>query len=117
MALRKPAAILNSTGAARSIKTTMAMCQPAGPTPNLGPIATAPFYALRLYPSDIGTSAGLVTDDVARVLDSGNRPIAGLYACGNDMQSVMGGTYPDRDHARAGDAFAYLAASDATLRS
>ena len=67
-----------------------------GANPNLGPIATAPFYALRLYPSDIGTSAGLVTDDVARVLDSGNRPIAGLYACGNDMQSVMGGTYPDR---------------------
>ena len=51
-----------------------------GANPNLGPIATAPFYALRLYPSDIGTSAGLVTDDVARVLDSGNRPIAGLYA-------------------------------------
>ncbi|HTG08332.1 MAG TPA: FAD-dependent oxidoreductase, partial [Bradyrhizobium sp.] len=37
--------------------------------PNLGPIVTAPFYALRLYPSDIGTSAGLVTDDMARVLD------------------------------------------------
>ena len=34
-----------------------------GPNPNLGPIATAPFYALRLYPSDIGTSAGLVTDE------------------------------------------------------
>ena len=30
----------------------------------------------------------------ARVLDSGSRPIPGLYACGNDMQSVMGGTYP-----------------------
>jgi predicted oxidoreductase len=60
--------------------------------PNLGPIAVAPFYALRLYPSDIGTSAGLVTDDAARVLDAGNRPIARLYACGNDMQSVMGGT-------------------------
>ena len=75
-----------------------------GANPNLGPIATAPFYALRLYPSDIGTSAGLVTDDTARVLDSGNRPIAGLYACGNDMQSIMGGTYPGTgDHARAGD--------------
>ena len=40
-----------------------------GANPNLGPIATPPFYALRLYPSDIGTSAGLVTDDAARVLD------------------------------------------------
>ena len=65
-----------------------------GANPNLGPIATAPFYALRLYPSDIGTSAGLVTDELPRVLDSGNRPIARLYACGNDMQSIMGGTYP-----------------------
>ena len=64
-----------------------------GANPNLGPIATAPFYALRLYPSDIGTSAGLVTDERARV-GFGDRPIAGLYACGNDMQSVMGGTYP-----------------------
>jgi hypothetical protein len=89
-----------------------------GANPNLGPIATAPFYALRLYPSDIGTSAGLVTDDVARVLDSGNRPITGLYACGNDMQSVMGGTYPGPGITLGpAIAFAYLAASDAKLRS
>jgi succinate dehydrogenase/fumarate reductase flavoprotein subunit len=87
----------------------------AGPNPNLGRIATAPFYALRLYPSDIGTSAGLVTDDVARVLDSGNRPIAGLYACGNDMQSIMGGTYPGPGITLGpAIAFAYVAASDAT---
>ena len=89
-----------------------------GVNPNLGPIATAPFYALRLYPSDIGTSAGLVTDDTARVLDSGNRPIAGLYACGNDMQSMMGGTYPGPG-ITLGPAvvFAYLAACDATRLS
>lgn len=86
-----------------------------GPNPNLGPIATAPFYALRLYPSDIGTSAGLVTDDVARVLDSGNRPIAGLYCCGNDMQSIMGGTYPGPGITLGPAlAFAYVAASEAT---
>ena len=72
----------------------MAMRQQATPIPISDPITTAPFYALRLYPSDIGTSAGLVTDDTARVLDAANRPIARLYACGNDMQSVMGGTYP-----------------------
>jgi hypothetical protein len=85
--------------------------------PNLGQIATAPFYALRLYPSDIGTSAGLVTDDVARVLDSADRPIAGLYACGNDMQSIMGGTYPGPGITLGpAIAFAYVAASDATRR-
>jgi len=87
----------------------------AGPNPNLGPIAKAPFYALRLFPSDIGTSAGLVTDDLARVLDAENRPIPGLYACGNDMQSVMGGTYPGPGITLGpAIAFAYVAALDAT---
>lgn len=85
-----------------------------GANPNLGPIATAPFYALRLYPSDIGTSAGLVTDDTARVLDAHDKPIVRLYACGNDMQSVMGGTYPGPGITLGPAlAFAYLAASDA----
>jgi succinate dehydrogenase/fumarate reductase flavoprotein subunit len=88
-----------------------------GANPNLGPIAAPPFYALKLYPSDIGTSAGLVTDEVGRVLDAGNRPIARLYACGNDMQSIMGGTYPGPG-ITLGPAivFAYLAASDAAGR-
>lgn len=88
-----------------------------GANPNLGPIRVAPFYALRLYPSDIGMSAGLVTDPVGRVLDCGNEPIAGLYACGNDMQSIMGGTYPGPGITLGpAIAFAYLAASDATRR-
>jgi succinate dehydrogenase/fumarate reductase flavoprotein subunit len=85
-----------------------------GANPNLGRIATPPFYALRLYPSDIGTSAGLVTDDAARVLDAGDQPIVGLYACGNDMQSIMGGTYPGPG-ITLGPAivFAFIAVSDA----
>lgn len=62
--------------------------------PNLGPINAAPFYAVRVYPGDIGTASGLRTDADARVLDAGGQPIAGLYACGNDMASVMGGHYP-----------------------
>ncbi len=87
----------------------------AGANPNLGPIAIAPFYALRLYPSDIGTSAGLVTDESSRVLDASRRPISGLYACGNDMQSIMGGTYPGPGITLGPAlAFAWLAASDAT---
>ena len=65
-----------------------------GPNPCLGPIADAPFYALKIYPGDIGTSLGLRTDADARVLDADNVPIAGLYACGNDMNSVMAGAYP-----------------------
>ena len=64
-----------------------------GKNPNLGPLATAPFYAICLYPGDIGASTGLVTDNNACVLDAADQPIAGLYAVGNDMQSVMGGIY------------------------
>jgi len=36
----------------------------------------------------------LRTDASARVLDGRGQPIAGLYACGADMASVMGGRYP-----------------------
>ncbi|MFM2056932.1 MAG: hypothetical protein RLY71_1317 [Pseudomonadota bacterium] len=66
----------------------------AGPNPNLGPLTEAPYYAVRLYPGDIGAAAGLLTDTDARVLNADNRPIGGLYAIGNDMNSSMGGTYP-----------------------
>ena len=34
------------------------------------------------------------TDANAQVCDAAGKPIAGLYAVGNDMQSVMGGEYP-----------------------
>jgi succinate dehydrogenase/fumarate reductase flavoprotein subunit len=65
-----------------------------GPNPTLGPIATPPFYALRLYPAEIGNAAGLVTDEWARVLRADGAPVPRLYACGNDANSMMGGTYP-----------------------
>lgn len=65
-----------------------------GPNPTLGPIATAPFYAVRLYPGDIGAATGLVTNEWAQVTRADGSPIAGLYACGNEANSIMGGTYP-----------------------
>ncbi|MEA3151492.1 MAG: hypothetical protein QOD56_2431, partial [Gammaproteobacteria bacterium] len=65
-----------------------------GPNPCIGPIDQPPFFAVRVFPGDIGTSLGLRTDAAARVLDRHDRPIEGLYACGNDMNSVMAGTYP-----------------------
>ncbi|WP_250453394.1 FAD-dependent oxidoreductase [Caballeronia sp. ATUFL_M2_KS44] len=90
----------------------------SGPNPCLGPIARAPFYAVRLYPGDIGAATGLVTDTDARVLDRDDEPIAGLYACGNDMQSVMGGVYPGPGITLGpGLAFAYLAARHAAARA
>jgi hypothetical protein len=64
------------------------------PNPCLGPIATPPYYAMAVYPSALGSSIGLKADADGRVLDADGRPIAGLYACGNDMASIMRGTYP-----------------------
>lgn len=64
------------------------------PNPCVAPIEHGPFYAVRVVPGDLGTFAGLVTDAHARVLDAQRRPIAGLYAAGNDMASIMGGSYP-----------------------
>ncbi len=64
------------------------------PNPTLAPLATAPFYAMRLYLGDIGTNGGLCTDANARVLDNAGAPIPGLYAAGNTTASVMGHCYP-----------------------
>ncbi len=67
------------------------------PNPCVAPIEQAPFYALRIYPADLGTAIGLQTDCHARVLRNNGTVIAGLYACGNDMGSIMNGNYPGRD--------------------
>jgi succinate dehydrogenase/fumarate reductase flavoprotein subunit len=64
------------------------------PNPCVAPIEHAPFYSVAVYPGDLGTAAGLVTDENACVLDDANRPIRHLYACGNDMNSIMNGGYP-----------------------
>jgi predicted oxidoreductase len=64
------------------------------PNACMGPIADPPFYVLKLWPGDIGTSIGLATDENGRILTSEGLPIEGLYACGNDMGSVMRGHYP-----------------------
>jgi len=68
--------------------------QSVKPNPNLAPIDQAPFYALKVYPGDIGTKGGLATDEAARVLDGKGAPIPGLYAIGNNAASVMGPAYP-----------------------
>jgi glycine/D-amino acid oxidase-like deaminating enzyme len=64
------------------------------PNPCIAPLASPPFFAVRLRAGDIGTFAGLRVDAEARVLRADGTPIAGLHAVGNDMASVMGGTYP-----------------------
>ncbi len=65
-----------------------------GPNPCLGPIGAGPYCAVAVWPAEIACSTGLSTDADARVIDPEGQPIPGLYACGNDMASVMAGTYP-----------------------
>lgn len=63
------------------------------PNPNLGAIEQPPFYAVRIYPGDVGTAGGLVTDENARVLRDDGSAIAGLYAVGNAAASLFGRAY------------------------
>jgi succinate dehydrogenase/fumarate reductase flavoprotein subunit len=65
-----------------------------GPNPCVAPVERGPFYAIKMVVGDLGTYAGIRTDEHARALDADGQPIAGLYAAGNDMASIMGGNYP-----------------------
>lgn len=64
------------------------------PNPCLGAIGVAPYFAVAVHPTPLGTSRGLLTDQQSRVLDNDGKPISGLYACGNDMHSAFAGEYP-----------------------
>ncbi|WP_426955464.1 FAD-binding protein [Muricoccus radiodurans] len=65
-----------------------------GRNPCLAPITKAPFHAVAVWPADLATAAGLPTDADGRVLRPDGAAVPGLYAAGNDMASIMGGTYP-----------------------
>jgi succinate dehydrogenase/fumarate reductase flavoprotein subunit len=64
------------------------------PNPCIGALGSPPYHAIAVWPAEIAVSTGLATDADARVLDAGGKPISGLYACGNDMASIMCGAYP-----------------------
>lgn len=61
--------------------------------PNMGSLAKAPYYAIELWPGDLGTKGGLLTDEHQRVLREDGEHIPGLYAIGNTAASIMGRTY------------------------
>jgi len=88
------------------------------PNPNLGPIDTAPFYAVPINNGDLGTKGGLRCDARARVLDNSGNPIPGLYAAGNNSGTPFGDVYPGAG-ATIGPAmtFGYVAANDIVERS
>ncbi len=64
------------------------------PNPCMGPLERGPFYAVRVVAGSLGTFAGLKVNAQAQVLDAQGHPVPGLYAGGNDMDSMMAGHYP-----------------------
>jgi 3-oxosteroid 1-dehydrogenase len=87
------------------------------PNPCLGPIATAPFYAVPINLGDLGTKGGLKCDAHARVVDGNGQPIPNLYAAGNACGSPFGNCYPGAG-ATIGPAmtFGFVAANDIAAR-
>jgi 3-oxosteroid 1-dehydrogenase len=63
------------------------------PNAAVGPLDRAPYYATRVFPADVGTCGGVITNEHAQVLDEHDRVIDGLYATGNITASVMGRNY------------------------
>jgi 3-oxosteroid 1-dehydrogenase len=81
------------------------------PNPCLGRIEKGPFYAVKHYLGDVGTTGGIVADEHARALRPDGSVIEGLYATGNAAASVHGRVYPGPGASIAASmAFGYLAA-------
>ena len=84
------------------------------PSETLGKIEQGPFYAIPVYPGDVSTYGGVVTDEHARVMREDGSIIPGLYATGVSTASVMGRAYPGAG-ASVGPSFTfgYIAAKHA----
>lgn len=83
----------------------------------LGPVDTAPFYALRVGTSTLGTVGGPKTDAVGRALDTDGRVIPGLYAAGNAGGAPTTGFYGGAGGTISlGLVFGYLAGREAAQR-
>ncbi|MBS0580694.1 MAG: FAD-dependent oxidoreductase [Proteobacteria bacterium] len=63
------------------------------PNPSLGPLSQAPFYAIEVLPSTIGTCAGPRIDTRGRVLAGDGQPVPGLFAAGNAAAAISGPAY------------------------
>ncbi|MFT5033124.1 MAG: 3-oxosteroid 1-dehydrogenase [Bacteroidia bacterium] len=64
------------------------------PNPCLAPVIKPPFYAAQVFPGDIGTKGGLLTNGKAQVVNEDGEVIPGLFAIGNTSASVTGRSYP-----------------------
>lgn len=84
------------------------------PNACMAPLEQAPYYAVKTVMGSLGTFAGLQVNTQGQVLDAQGQALPGLYAAGNDMNSMMAGRYPSGG-ITLGPAmtFAYLAAHHA----
>lgn len=64
------------------------------PNACLAPLERPPYYAIKILPGDLGTFSGIKTDACGQVVNLAGASIKGLFAAGNDMASIFGGTYP-----------------------
>jgi 3-oxosteroid 1-dehydrogenase len=88
------------------------------PNAALGPLDRAPYYATEVFPADVGTCGGVLTDEHGQVLDQSDAVIPGLYATGNITATVMGRTYPGAGASIANTmVFGYVAARHAAGRA
>jgi 3-oxosteroid 1-dehydrogenase len=85
---------------------------PRLPNPNLGALATAPFYAVKIERVTMGVpTAGLPIDLDGRVIDAAGNPVRGLYAAGNSAAWLdIGGGYNSGIANTRGMLYGYLAA-------
>jgi 3-oxosteroid 1-dehydrogenase len=87
------------------------------PNAALGPIDRAPFYAAAVFPADVGTCGGVLTNEHAQVLNENDEVIDGLYATGNITATVMGRHYLGAGGSIANTmVFGYVAARHAAGR-
>lgn len=63
------------------------------PAYRLAPVDEPPYYAVRFAEQGSHTMDGLVIDEDMRVLDENLKPIAGLYAAGDNSGAYLGVTY------------------------
>ena len=88
------------------------------PSATLGAIEKGPFYAIRIYPGDVGTAGGIVADEFARALTPDGKVIPGLYATGNSSAPVTGHYYVGPGTSiGASFTFGYIAARHAAASS
>jgi succinate dehydrogenase/fumarate reductase flavoprotein subunit len=65
----------------------------AGVYRTLGPIDTAPYYAVKMESGVLGTCGGPRMNANGQVIDWDDKPIEGLYVCSNAMSSPTAGVY------------------------